>query len=120
MEPLSMALDGCDPLTLFAKQQEANSGDVDPLSRIAADEFVSKNRLYLYQFKSPHFHFIFLPFIGFPKNHHQQLPTPRRQPITRLHLQTGQHPVVVSSLDDPHQVHHIREAVDRHQLPDRR
>lgn len=36
MEPLSVAMEGCDPLTLFAKQ-DAN---IDPLSRIC-DEFVS-------------------------------------------------------------------------------
>lgn len=42
MEPLSMALDGCDPLTLFAKQ-EASS---DPLSR-TTDELVSLLFAYL-------------------------------------------------------------------------
>lgn len=45
MEPLSLALDGCDPLTLFAKQ-EANN--IDPLTKMA-DEFVSESKIMEYR-----------------------------------------------------------------------
>lgn len=36
LEPLCIALDGCDPLTLFAKQ-EAISEAIDPLSQMVAE-----------------------------------------------------------------------------------